>query len=670
MTDLRDRDPKIRELVLRIVDQAPDPAPFPVGAVPPRVPRRRGRMLLAAACVMLLAIVGAVLAVISSPSKKPHISTSESTAPAAVDPLQGKQLPQQGLAVIAGNRMTLRADDGHEIATVPVAKLGNDVLNDPWNVQLFVTSTGVRVVHLPLTSRTGVPSGCTVPTATAEAANIAECGPRNGDQLLGDHIAVDQGGWRTVITKPPVPNGASVVDGHWEWAARSPDGKWVIAQWSGECETQTAFVISVSDGSVHAVTGEAGSAWGDAPESTVLGWTSSGHAVAEFGGGDTGCGGASALPHGVYVVSPTNLSRRLLVPLPTTSSLLRWTTVDDRRVSEVSSPPSTATAVASRPSVETVSPNLNPARLWTEQYGMFVNTCGTAVAVLGDRIYGVSGTTNGGIGGSLPWCSKSWRDGSTNTRSIAANTIVVGGDGVYFVGAVNGRSYVERVDPVTLAPKWRRDWPASDSTKLKLAASATTDWVGVGNQLQRLDPSNGAVLSSLTTATPVEPAIDDGGTHLYTLSNDPNGGVLDRRDATTGAVLRSGAGPIRIDSSDAQMVATSNGVWISYRTGSLGTATFYDASSLHRGASLVPPGEHTEFGYGVTVAFGKGVLIAEGQDQAGSQVLCGDPVTGAWRHALTLPAGGAIGLATDGGNVMVAFDKGAAILHQATLCTG
>src|SRR5689334_21859031 len=139
MTDVRDRDPKIRELVLRIVDAAPDPAPFPVGATLPRSPRRRGRLVLAAACAVVLAVVGVVLATKSSSDKKPRVSTSETTVP---DPLGGKPLPEQGLAVIDGTQMTLRGDDGKVIATVPVGDVADDVLNDPWNVQLFVTRSG------------------------------------------------------------------------------------------------------------------------------------------------------------------------------------------------------------------------------------------------------------------------------------------------------------------------------------------------------------------------------------------------------------------------------------------------------------------------------------------------------------------------------------------------
>jgi hypothetical protein len=116
------------------------------------------------------------------------------------------------------------------------------------------------------------------------------------------------------------------------------------------------------------------------------------------------------------------------------------------------------------------------------------------------------------------------------------------------------------------------------------------------------------------------------------------------------------------------MAANGSGLWISYRTGSLGTATFYDAVSLVAGAPLAPPGEHTEFGYDVNIAPGKGALIAEGADLSGVQVLCANAVTGVWRHWITLPAGGAIGVAADGVNAMIAFDKGAVIFRQATLC--
>src|SRR5689334_20615700 len=138
MTDVRDRDPKIRELVLRIVDAAPEPAPFPIGATPPRAPRRRGRVLVAAACVVVLAVVGVVLATKSSPDKKPRVSTSETTTP---DVLHGKPLPKQGIAVLDGKRATLHRDDGSVIATVPFAEPTHGT---GWDVQLFVTRTGVR----------------------------------------------------------------------------------------------------------------------------------------------------------------------------------------------------------------------------------------------------------------------------------------------------------------------------------------------------------------------------------------------------------------------------------------------------------------------------------------------------------------------------------------------
>lgn len=70
------------------------------------------------------------------------------------------------------------------------------------------------------------------------------------------------------------PGTTTAVAGHWAGAEISPDGRWIAAQWSGECEVPTAFLVRVADGAVFGPTGApVGPAIEDFPaESTVLGW--------------------------------------------------------------------------------------------------------------------------------------------------------------------------------------------------------------------------------------------------------------------------------------------------------------------------------------------------------------------------------------------------------------
>jgi hypothetical protein len=233
------------------------------------------------------------------------------------DPKWGKDQGPSSFAV------RLFDGDGTQRAELPRAVVDNDALNVERHT-LVVTDDGIRVEATPLESGAGLPGGCTQTEHVAVLA-VALCGrPGGPNQLLGDRILVNPGsGWRQLVARP-----AGAVVGHWNWASPSPDGQWVLASWSAECEVVTSLFIRVSDGATHAVTGEPGIA---APESGDLGWSPSGDALAVFGNVDTGCGAPAARPRGVYVVSPTVGIRRMLLPLGPNTGALRWTSVDDRR---------------------------------------------------------------------------------------------------------------------------------------------------------------------------------------------------------------------------------------------------------------------------------------------------------------------------------------------------
>jgi hypothetical protein len=107
---------------------------------------------------------------------------------------------------------------------------------------------------------------------------------------------------RELAVSPPGPTatatGAGKV-GHWAWAAVSPDGKTLLAQWSAECEVPIAFFVDAKGGRPTAVSGEGD--WARSPESVALGWTRDGRALVFLPEGPA-CGTGSMVP-GVYAYS-------------------------------------------------------------------------------------------------------------------------------------------------------------------------------------------------------------------------------------------------------------------------------------------------------------------------------------------------------------------------------
>jgi hypothetical protein len=109
------------------------------------------------------------------------------------------------------------------------------------------------------------------------------------------------------IPPRPVKNARPI--GFWvpEHVLRSPDGRWVLAQWSGESESQTAYLISIADRKVPAIFG--------ASESTAHGWTKNGRARVRL---DHSIFGKSRVRvrAGMYDVDPVTLKRTLETRLP------------------------------------------------------------------------------------------------------------------------------------------------------------------------------------------------------------------------------------------------------------------------------------------------------------------------------------------------------------------
>lgn len=109
---------------------------------------------------------------------------------------------------------------------------------------------------------------------------------------------------------PPGPTPSAKYagrDGHWYWAALSPDGTRFLAQWSGDCEAPTSFFVSLAGGKPAPVSGERD--WAKSPETSAYGWTPDGRAIV-FIPTRPACGSGIFRP-GIYLVSE-NCRRRLL----------------------------------------------------------------------------------------------------------------------------------------------------------------------------------------------------------------------------------------------------------------------------------------------------------------------------------------------------------------------
>ncbi len=126
----------------------------------------------------------------------------------------------------------------------------------------------------------------------------------SGPRIAGGHglFVLDGGVEREAGVLPPGPTPTASdagKAGHWAWAALSPDGTTILAQWSAECEVPIAFLVEAAGGKPLSVTGE--DDWAKSPESIALGWTVDGRAIVFLPKGPA-CGTGAASP-GIYLYS-------------------------------------------------------------------------------------------------------------------------------------------------------------------------------------------------------------------------------------------------------------------------------------------------------------------------------------------------------------------------------
>jgi hypothetical protein len=194
-------------------------------------------------------------------------------------------LPQRGLALETQAGVQLQTMAGRPLATLA----GMDLA--------FDQAVAHKLVVRDRRGRIFVLSGRRLRPATPGRA----C--RTTDVALVVCTRTIRSGGRVVARAPRGP-------GHWVWAARAPMGEAVLAQWSGECEVPTAYLVTAR-GKVRS--------YGD--ETVALGWLPSGSALIHFR--TSGCAGWSPVP-GIYAVPTSRGEPRLVLRTPRVAQYLMW----------------------------------------------------------------------------------------------------------------------------------------------------------------------------------------------------------------------------------------------------------------------------------------------------------------------------------------------------------
>jgi hypothetical protein len=175
-------------------------------------------------------------------------------------PVSVGELPKVGIAVSSKHGVALLDVEGKVLATLP----GYEIAGNPGAPGLWLRSGGSYF-------RLDPAAGTLDPVSKSHAKARMYQEPR-----------------------PDLPSPPGSTGGDWRFAFASPAGGDVLAQWSGECETPTAYWID-GQGTERIVTGEQSLA--DAPESFALGWAPDGDALVFLPRGV--CGSGSSRP-GIY----------------------------------------------------------------------------------------------------------------------------------------------------------------------------------------------------------------------------------------------------------------------------------------------------------------------------------------------------------------------------------
>jgi hypothetical protein len=188
------------------------------------------------------------------------------------------QLPERGLALETKAGVQLQSLGGRAVVTLPGLDLAPD-----WKTARVVT----------MRDRAG--NIYVLDPARRGLRNVGKRHSRPACRRTDVGLAVCK---RTIKSGSRIVARAPKGIGHWVWAERQPKGDTILAQWSAECESPVAYLVT--NGKLHAFGGE----------SVALGWLRTGEAVVQFPNGPC-AGGWSAAP-GIYAAQTTSKLRSLV----------------------------------------------------------------------------------------------------------------------------------------------------------------------------------------------------------------------------------------------------------------------------------------------------------------------------------------------------------------------
>jgi hypothetical protein len=283
--DVPSVEDRLRALADRLDEAAP---PLTAAAITDRpaqaevLPmRRRNPLLAAGGAALAVAAAVAGFVVIAGDDEPNRVDTADRAGPTSPTPTRPSPdttagvLPKPAdgstppLLVWNGEEMALIDYSGKEFGRAPLD--GFSTNRPDVGVDLIDAEGGWKPAEAPVVDDSV--EDCQAVHGRAGLL-VGACGGLDGE--APEIVAIESNGVHQRIAGPADPEHPDV--GHWRFGLPSPDGKWVLAQWSGECEVPSAFAVEVSTGRVELLGVEG-------TESRALGWAPDGRAIVGVSGG-------------------------------------------------------------------------------------------------------------------------------------------------------------------------------------------------------------------------------------------------------------------------------------------------------------------------------------------------------------------------------------------------
>jgi len=255
---------------------------------------------------------------------------------------------------------------------------------------------------------------------------------------------------------------------------------------------------------------------------------------------------------------------------------------------------------------------------------------------------------------------------------VPVNGIGLGAGSVWVFGARPAahsafKLVLYQISQTTLAV--RRSWTLSPAERRSgfvgfAAGGHGTVWVGFLRTVLRINASSGAIVSRIQIPrglTVSDVAADPTGRHLYVAANSPLGEttVVEYSAATLRKLASNASGDLRFSVGGATATAVPGGVWVSFRTGSMGETVLLRQQGLRfvKLPGSGHPGSLFSWTMFASTEFAGNALFLARQDGI---VACMSPSTGQVRargHVSKLIGAGNLLGATQSGRVLYGLSQ-------------